>query len=70
MSKLLYYSTPTILLQLKQKSTIVLLSYFMLKIINYNIISYGGATCLRNGTDTVQTVQYSDIQCTVHVCTQ
>ena len=28
-----------------------------------------GATCLRDVTDTVQTVQYSDSQCTVHVYT-
>ena len=30
----------------------------------------GGATYLRNVTDTVETVQYSDSQCTVHVYTQ
>ena len=28
-----------------------------------------GATCLRDVTDTVQTVQYSDSQCTVHMYT-
>ena len=33
-------------------------------------LRYGGATCPRNVTNTVQTVQYSDRQCTVHVCTQ
>ena len=30
----------------------------------------GGATYIRDVTDTVQTVQYSDSQCTVHLYTQ
>ena len=29
----------------------------------------GGASYLNDVTDTVQTVQYSDSQCTVHICT-